>query len=150
MRDCSEPPLRCPSAQPDMADAQILGVIRADTAEPRLAYLNERVAATAELMAAAAPALPGEVFRLAAKCEESKCTHFHAGACRLASRIVDMLPEVTDSLPPCVIRKSCRWFHQEGRAACLRCPQIVTASWQPDDLTQRVAAAPFAAAVPTT
>jgi len=124
-----------------MPDAQILGVIRDDSGAPRLAYLNEEVAATAALLAQAAPAMPGEVLRLAARCEEAKCTHFNAGQCRLATRIVQMLPEVTNDLPPCVIRKTCRWFRQEGRAACLRCPQIVTVNRHRDELTQQVAGA---------
>jgi len=53
-----------------------------------------------------------------------------------------MLPEVVDSLPVCTIRPQCRWFRQEGRAACLRCPQIVTGSYEADDVLQQVAGAP--------
>jgi hypothetical protein len=37
-----------------------------------------------------------------------------------------MLPAVVDVLPICTIRASCRWYAQEGRDACLRCPQVVT------------------------
>jgi hypothetical protein len=46
-----------------------------------------------------------------------------------------MLPPVVDSLPPCVIRKECRWFAQEGAAACMRCPEITTVSY---DLSPQV------------
>lgn len=138
--------LHCPSAQPGMPGAQILGVVRSDCAEPRVAYLNEHVPASADILDSAAPALPGEIFRLAAHCEQAKCTHFELGQCRLAARIVDMLPAVTDDLPPCLIRKTCRWFKQEGRAACIRCPQIVTANRQVDELTKRVAGTPPLAA----
>jgi hypothetical protein len=118
--------LDCPSAQPEMADARLLGVVSGEADEPRLAYLNERVPATAELLAEAAPAEPGEVFRLAARCEQSRCTHFDGGRCQLAARIVDGLNAVTDKLPPCIIRSTCRWYSQEGAQACYRCPQIVT------------------------
>ena len=121
-----DPPLRCPSAQPGMPDAQILGIISRDADGPRLAYLNERIPATPELLAQAAPADPREIFRLAARCEQSKCVHFDGARCQLATRIVEMLPEVTGSLPPCTIRRTCRWYQQEGRAACFRCPQVVT------------------------
>jgi hypothetical protein len=38
-----------------------------------------------------------------------------------------------ESLPACRIRPDCRWFVQEGRAACLRCPQIVTYSVNPTE-----------------
>jgi len=46
-----------------------------------------------------------------------------------------MLPPVVDSLPPCTIRKECRWFAQEGAAACMRCPEITTISY---DLSPQV------------
>jgi hypothetical protein len=37
-----------------------------------------------------------------------------------------MLPEVTDALPSCQIRPTCRWYAEIGRPACLRCPQVMT------------------------
>jgi hypothetical protein len=122
-----------------MADPQVLGVVSGDENGPRIAYLNQYVEATPELLAQAAPARPGEVFRLAARCEQSKCTHFDGHHCGLAARIVAMLPEVTEHLPPCTIRQTCRWFEQEGRSACLRCPQIVTQVKQADQYLQAVA-----------
>ena len=127
MQSPSDEALLCPSAQPEMADAQILGVISAAADEPRVAYLNERVAATPELLAQAAPAAPGEIFRLAARCETSRCTHFDGKQC----------------LPPCIIRRSCRWYRQEGRAACARCPQIVTRNDHPDERLKNVAGMPI-------
>ena len=140
----SDEALLCPSAQPEMPDAQILGVVSAGTDEPRVVYLSERVAATPELLAQAAPAAPAEVFRLAARCETSRCTHFDGHQCRLATRVVEMLPEVADNLPPCIIRRSCRWYRQEGRAACARCPQIVTRNDHPDERLKNVAGMPVA------
>jgi hypothetical protein len=131
--------LNCPSAQPGMPDAQILGVVSGTVDEPRLAYLNERVPVTAEILEQASPAAPGEIFRVAARCEESKCIHFDGAHCQLAVRIVKMLPEVTESLPPCTIRPTCRWHQQEGRAACLRCPQIVTLNNNVDERLNLVA-----------
>jgi len=139
----SDEALLCPSAQPEMADAQILGVISAGTDQSRVTYLNEPVAATPELLAQAAPAAPGEIFRLAARCETSKCTHFDGHQCQLATRIVEMLPEVAENLPPCIIRRTCRWYRQEGRATCARCPQIVTRNDHPDERLKQVAAMPI-------
>lgn len=66
------------------------------------------------------------VFRIAATCEERRCSHFDGTDCGLAKRIVSGLAPVTQALPPCRIRSGCRWFGQEGRDACLRCPQVVT------------------------
>jgi hypothetical protein len=135
------PELRCPSAQPGMADAQILGVVSGGAEEPRIAYLRDVVPATPEILDMAAPVAPTEVFRLAARCEEAKCTHFDGERCQLAVRIVAMLPEVTERLPPCMIRPTCRWYKQEGRSACLRCPQIVTLDVAADERRKRVAGA---------
>jgi hypothetical protein len=137
--------LLCPSAQPEMPDARILGVVSAGADGPLVTYLSEHVAATPELLAQAAPAAAGEVFRLAARCETSRCTHFDGQQCRLATRIVEMLPEVAANLPPCIIRGSCRWYRQEGRAACARCPQVVTRNDDPDERLKLVAGGPMAA-----
>lgn len=135
-------PLKCPSAQPGMVDVQVLGVISRDAEQPVLAYLDEPVEPTAEMLALAEPLPVSHVFRLSARCEESKCTHFDGTRCQLAVRIANMLPEVVDSLPACTIRHECRWFRQEGRAACLRCPQIITGTYEADETLQQVAGVP--------
>jgi hypothetical protein len=95
--------------------------------------------ATPETLELAAPLAVSEVFRLSARCEQSKCMHFDGARCQLAVRIAKLLPEVVDHLPACNIRAECRWFRQEGRAACLRCPQIVTGSHEANELLQQVA-----------
>ncbi len=114
-----------------MQNCRVLGVVQpSDTAAPgTLVYLNQILPATREVLAMAAPAQPTEIFRLAATCEESKCSHFDGKDCRLATRIVAGLPEVVDALPPCIIRKDCRWYSQEGGAACRRCPQVTTVNY---------------------
>jgi hypothetical protein len=135
----ADQPLMCPSAQPGMAGVRVLGVISRDGEAPRLDYLNEVVEATPEILEAAAPAAVSQVFRLAARCEESKCTHFDGTRCQLAVRIAKLLPEADEKLPACVIRPECRWFRQEGRAACLRCPQIMTGNSEADERLKEVA-----------
>ena len=138
----AEQPLKCPSAQPGMGDVQILGVISRDGDEPRLAYLDEALPASPPVLELAAPMDVSQVFRLSARCEERKCTHFDGVDCQLAVRIARMLPEVVDQLPPCNIRRDCRWFRQEGRAACVRCPQIMTGNHEADEVLQEVAGVP--------
>ena len=86
---------------------------------------------------------PLAVFRTAAPCAANACLHFAQGRCRLASRIVDDLSEAVDGLPACRIRPSCRWWQQEGKAACLRCPLIVTENANPSE-ELRHASDPFA------
>lgn len=118
--------LMCPSAQPDMEDCRVLGVVGGCAEKPRTAYLTQILPATPEILGMAGSVPPGEVFRLAARCEEQKCTHFDGRDCRLATRIVEILPAVVDVLPPCLLRPECRWYQQEGKAACFRCPQVMT------------------------
>jgi hypothetical protein len=101
--------------------------------QPRVAWLEEPVPVTGELLALAGPAQPTQVLRIAAACQEGACLHFDGSDCRLAKRLVQLLPAVADSLPPCRIRAECRWFLQEGRAACYRCPQIVTYLMSPSE-----------------
>ena len=125
-----------------MGDVQILGVISRDAEAPRLAYLDEAMPATPQTLELAAPLDPSLVFRLSARCEEKKCTHFDGVDCQLAVRIARMLPEVVDHLPACNIRPDCRWFRQEGRAACVRCPQIVTGTHDADETLRKVAGVP--------
>jgi hypothetical protein len=117
-----------------MDRAMVLGVVQQDGRRPVVEYLNARLLATPEVLAMSAPLKPTEVFRLAATCAEHKCPHFDGADCRLATRVAKMLPPVVDGLPPCVIRKECRWHFQEGPAACMRCPQITTVSY---DLSPR-------------
>ncbi|HEY7405560.1 MAG TPA: nitrogen fixation protein [Candidatus Angelobacter sp.] len=112
----------CPSAQPHMREARLLGVVK----NGETSYLAEPVPLTGELLAMTQPVGPSRVLRIAARCEENSCVHFDGVNCRLVTRIVEQLPAVTDTLPACLIRADCRWYRQEGRAACLRCPQVVT------------------------
>jgi hypothetical protein len=112
----------CPSAQPHMQEPRVLGVVR----DGETSYLAEHVPLTADLLALTDPVGHSRVLRIAARCEERACMHFDGTNCRLATRIVQLLPPVTDALPACLIRAECRWYRQEGRAACMRCPQIVT------------------------
>ncbi len=125
----------CPSAQPGMNQCRVLGVVQRDGPTPMLQYLSQDLPATSEVLQMSAPLKPTEVFRLAATCAEGKCPHFDGSDCRLATRIVQILPAVVDTLPLCIIRKECRWYSQEGGAACKRCPQITTISY---DLSPRV------------
>jgi hypothetical protein len=125
----------CPSAQPGMDNCRVLGVIDHDAPKPMLLYLNRPMAVTPSVLALAAPLKPTEVFRLAATCEEHRCPHYDGTDCQLATRIVAMMPAAVESLPPCLIRKDCRWYSQEGEAACHRCPEITTVTY---DLSARM------------
>lgn len=118
--------LRCPSAQPDMADAQVLGVVRRTGGGRLVSYANGLAPVTPELLEAAGPMPATTVLRFAAPCQTSLCRHYDGEACSLAGRVVELLGEVTEKLPPCAIRRDCRWFADQGGPICLRCPQIAT------------------------
>ena len=119
-------PLSCPSAQPDMAEARIFGIVAGSAQAPRIAYLKAEAKVTDEMMEGLSGLEPTRVFRYAARCEESRCAQFDKGCCSLGRRIAEMLPEVTEALPSCQIRPTCRWYAEIGRPACLRCPQVMT------------------------
>ena len=54
-------------------------------------------------------------------------------------QIVENLPDVVEQLPPCSIRSNCRWWQQEGRAACIRCPQVITDNYSPSEVMRQTA-----------
>jgi hypothetical protein len=122
-----------------MEEAKVFGVVIGSEKNPEVAWLEEPVPVTEELLAKCGEADAQQIFRITAPCQESLCTHFDGQDCKLAARIVQILPAVTDSLPPCQLRASCRWYVQEGKPACLRCPQVITHNYEPSE--QVVAAA---------
>lgn len=108
---------------------------------PETAYLPAPQPVTEKLLELAKPVAPTEVFRFAAPCVCSGCAHFAAEAskCRLVEKVVRWMPVVVERLPACAIRPSCRWWQQEGRAACLRCPQVVTRNFKPTEAMRQAA-----------
>ena len=123
---CPPKPLMCPSAQPEMEDSVVLGILENTPEGQQLAWIEKPQPVTTQLLSLTGEVDPRHIFRFAARCEESHCVHYDGKDCRLASRIVHILPVAVDALPPCRIRPECRWYQQEGRDACLRCPQVVT------------------------
>lgn len=132
------PPL-CPSAKPEMEGSVVFGVVGGTVEEPRLAHLVELQPVTDELLALSGPVAPTEIFRFAAPCAGSACQHFDGSNCRLATKIVQLLPEVVAGLPPCRLRPNCRWWQQEGKAACMRCPQVVTENYHASEQLRQAA-----------
>jgi hypothetical protein len=116
----------CPSAQPEIPGSVAFGVIAGTVERPHVAWIERPVPVTPELLSMTAPVSPTQVLRIAAPCQENACGHFDGVDCRLATRLVQLLPQVVESLPRCQIRPNCRWFLQEGSAACRVCPQVVT------------------------
>jgi hypothetical protein len=118
----------CPSAPPDWEGSQVIGVVAGTAHAPEVAYLSEPQPVTDSLLALARPITPTEVFRFSAPCACTGCGHFseEQSKCKLAEKIVRWAPVVVDKLPACRIRPDCRWWQEQGRSACMRCPQVVT------------------------
>jgi hypothetical protein len=114
-----------------MDGSSIIGVRREIDGVTRIHHVADPLPVTDELLALAAPARPTEIFRFAAPCAESACSHFDGTNCRLAAKIVENVVDVVDALPPCRIRATCRWYVQEGKPACLRCPLIFSETASP-------------------
>jgi hypothetical protein len=130
--------LLCPSSQPEVKGARVLGVVQQSENGAAVSYLEQLIPVTTEVMRWAAPFSPTEVFRLAAPCQTNRCPHFDGRNCGLATRIVKILPAVVEQLPRCQIRGECRWFRQEGGAACRRCPQISTVNYGASETMRNV------------
>ncbi|MFK0732896.1 MAG: nitrogen fixation protein [Gloeotrichia echinulata IR180] len=128
----------CPSARPESENSVVFGIIGGTVAEPRVAYLKQPLPITDELIAKASPITPTEIFRMATPCAAKACLHFDGQDCRLAKQIAEKLPAVAEELPPCSIRRDCRWWNQEGKAACMRCPQVITDNYNPSELAIQV------------
>lgn len=121
-----DPPTRwCPGGQPSDPDAVIFGV-RTGVDGVRVGYLDRTVKATDDVLALSNPVDPLEVFRVGVPCAGAGCAHFGDGRCGLASAIVADVPVAVEIAPACALRSACRWFSQEGTAACLRCPAVIT------------------------
>ena len=108
---------------------------------PEVAYLTEPQPVTPELLALAQPVRPAEVFRFAAPCIHGGCPHYatEEAKCKIAEKVVRWERVVVDKLPACTIRASCRWWEQEGKAACMRCPLVVTDSFDKSDVVRKTA-----------
>lgn len=131
--------MHCPSARPDDSQAVILGVVRRDEGKARVQVLPQTIPSETLTVYVPSDLRPTEILRFAAPCAEQQCAHFDSDRCQLADRIVAHLPPVIERLPPCAIRRTCRWFAQEGIEACRRCPQIITESYAPSDVMREVA-----------
>jgi hypothetical protein len=91
-------------------------------------FLKQTLAPSQELKDKLGGLEPEEVFRIAAPCAGSNCGHHDAETkrCSLVRKVVEQVAPVYDDYATCGIRATCVWWAEEGVAACLRCPQIVT------------------------
>ncbi len=118
--------LDCPSAPHQHPEARLLGVILEEDGEARVAYLEKDVAVPDDFKPASLGVDPGFALRFSAPFANMGCGQWREGGCGLGKAIIDQLAPVVDVAPACTLRKTCRWYAENGTASCLRCPQITT------------------------
>ena len=118
----------CPSA-PAQMNSILLGVVQIDGS---VAFVKDRLQVTREFLdIAAKDGAPETRFRFSSPCIGSACKQWANGGCSVPGRLVEILPRAASTNPPlpnCSIRDQCRWFDQEGAAACRICPVVITRS----------------------
>jgi hypothetical protein len=135
--------LVCPSAQPGWSGANVFGVVLGTALKPAVSYLSETLPISESIVDLVKPVTVGEVVRIAAPCATHRCQHFESGGCNLGRRTIEYLEPVVDKLPRCAIRPSCRWWNEQGKEACYRCPQVVTNSFSEDEKIVKAATPPL-------
>ena len=120
-------PLQCPAAPQHWPGAVIFAVFADGQTVP---VRPEPV--TPAWLARCAPQTPRQVLRMAATCRQTGCRHWDAeqpgaagdGTCTLVQRVIGAAVPPSDTsarLQPCGIRGTCRWWAQQGPAACRPC-----------------------------
>ncbi|GLZ39045.1 hypothetical protein Acsp05_26690 [Actinokineospora sp. NBRC 105648] len=114
----------CPSSQAGPG-ATLLGILGPGG---RVVYTPNGPRVTPEFQARLAARGGGPLesrYRFAAPCVESGCV-FWDGACRAVDAAHEDFVAVGGALPECGIRETCRWWAQQGPAACAVCPSVRT------------------------
>jgi len=139
-----EPERMCPSTPASNATV-FLGMI---TPAGRVAYVTPAMPAgvvlgTADAGGAGTGAGPAgslesgsleSRYRFAGPCVTSSCGFWTGEHCGLGARLVESYREVQATnpdgvraeLPKCAIRRTCRWFAEQGAAACSPCSYVST------------------------
>ncbi len=120
----------CPSARAEPG-ATLVGVVGEDG---RVKYLKDRLEVDQHFIDLVSQrARPEQRFRFANTCVEGGCQQWDGSKCRIVDNVRAFLGpgESTKRLAPCSIRPACRWFRQDGAAACRLCPLVITDTAEP-------------------
>lgn len=118
--------LDCPSAPHQHPEAKLLGVVLEDGGETQVAYVEKDTDVPGDFDPHSLGVDPGHALRFSAPCANSGCGQWREGGCGLGKAILEQLQPVVDVAPACTLRATCRWFAENGKASCLRCPQVTT------------------------
>jgi hypothetical protein len=117
----------CPSTP--VANATVfLGMI---TPAGRVAYVTPATPAEVALTTVDDSDTPVESrYRLAGPCATTSCGFWTSDHCGLGAQLVSSYHEAVGpaeaELPKCAIRRTCRWFAEQGPAACPACSYVIT------------------------
>lgn len=72
---------------------------------------------------------PERYYRFSSPCVQNGCRQWANGSCGVIKKVLGAgLDDLPADAPACIIRNTCRWFHQEGVQACYVCPMVITDS----------------------
>jgi hypothetical protein len=80
---------------------------------------------------------PERRFRFADKCVKHGCKQWTGSSCGVMNELSTLNPSIVSDeahLPKCFIRRTCRWYSQEGGRACKICLFVVTESREDETL----------------
>jgi len=124
----SEEAKTCPSATCSTG-ATLIGIVQADHS---VVLLNTPLVVNEEFVQKANESgEPERRFRFADKCVKSGCKQWTGKSCGIMNELAEANPSVKagdEELPTCIIRRTCRWYSQEGGKACKICLFVVTQS----------------------
>jgi len=117
--------ISCPSAR-CKPGATLLGVVREDGT---IGFLPAGLEVDEDFVRIARQGRnPESRFRFADRCVELACHQWKDHHCTIPEKVrgrLEALPESGD-LADCAIRDHCRWYRQDGPAACGICPLVIT------------------------
>lgn len=113
--------LDCPSMLPDLARAVIAKVV---VGEERLEFVAEEIQVPASLPLAADPESLLRRARFVGSCRAGECGHWTGVSCRLGHAIARVDIPSSIHISRCSIRSSCRWYKENGSAACRPCQHV--------------------------
>ena len=120
----------CPSSSAANATV-VLGVVQTSG---RVGYVTPAMPVSAPLLQALDDGSgPLEArYRFAGPCVEHRCAFWSGSTCSLGEGLAATYPAATGdvlaelSLPKCSIRARCRWYAENGAAACAACRYVIT------------------------
>jgi hypothetical protein len=113
--------LDCPSMLPGLARGVIAKVVKN---EERLKFLAEEISVPTSLSLAVDSETVLKRARFVGLCRTVECGHWTGVSCRLGHAIASVEVQSAGELAPCAIRSSCRWFKENGSAACAPCQHV--------------------------